>query len=149
MNVRKVNSTDKDEWARMRNSLWPSSLEEHLEDIDNYFSKEGEIDIVDVFVLEKSKGKLGGFIEINIRNYAEGSEAVKVPYVEGWYIDADIRGIGYGKQLIKTAEKWAIENGFDELASDAELENSGSIAAHKALGFKEVERIVCFIKKLK
>ena len=46
------------------------------------------------------------------------------------------------------AEEWAINNGFNELASDAELENLSSLAAHKALGFQEVERIVCFIKRI-
>ena len=69
-------------------------------------------------------------------------------YAEGWYVNLDLRNCGYGKQLIKIAENWAIENGFKELASDAEIENFDSIAAHKALGFKEVEQIVCFIKQL-
>jgi len=44
---------------------------------------------------------------------------------------------------------WAIELGCDELASDAEIVNTGSIAAHKALGFREMDRVVSFIKKLK
>lgn len=147
MKIRKINLTDRDEWARMRNSLWSDSLEEHLKYIDKYFSQQ-EVDILEVFVLERSNGKLGGFIELNIRNYAEGTESGKVPYVEGWYIDSDMRGKGYGKKLIDHAQIWAIENGFDELASDAETENLISIAAHKALGFEEVDRIVCFIKKL-
>lgn len=73
----------------------------------------------------------------------------KIPYVEGWYLDTGLRSSGYGKQLMAAAETWAKENGFDELAGDAELEDSGGIAAHKALGFKEVGQIVCFIKKLK
>lgn len=148
MNVRKVNTLDRHEWARMRNCLWHSSIPEHLEDIDKYLAKNTR-DIVEVFVLERNNGKLGGFIELNIRNYAEGSQSEKVPYVEGWFIDADIRGNGHGRQLIKIAEKWATENGFNELASDAELENLDSISAHKALGFEEVERIVCFMKKLR
>jgi aminoglycoside 6'-N-acetyltransferase I len=147
MNIRKVKSSDKNEWARMRNSLWPDSLQEHLQEIEKYFSKD-EIDIVEVFVLERTAGKLGGFLELNVRNYAEGSQSTKVPYIEGWYVDPDLRGRGYGKQLIQASEMWALKNGFDELASDAELENLDSIAAHKALGFREVERIVCFIKKL-
>ena len=148
MNIRKVDITDKSEWARMRNSLWPGSLDERLKIIDRYFSN-NEVDIIEVFVLERSTIKLGGFIEINVRNYAEGSTSPKVPYIEGWYIDKDLRGSGHGKQLIDAAEKWAIDHGYNELASDSELENAHSIAAHKALGFKEAERIVCFIKKLK
>ena len=147
MNIRKVNLNDRNEWARMRQSLWNSSLEQHLEEIDLYFANNAR-NIVNVLVLERTNSKLGGFIELNIRNYAEGSNSGQVAYVEGWYIDRDLRNQGYGRQLIAMAEKWAVHNGFNELASDSELENSSSLAIHKALGFQEVERIVCFIKQL-
>ena len=76
MKIRKVNVTEKDEWARMRNTLWPSSIKEHLEDIEKYFSN-FEINTVEVFVLTRSGGKLCGFIELNVRNYAEGSSSQK------------------------------------------------------------------------
>ena len=41
-----------------------------------------------------------------------------------------------------------MESGFNELGSDAEIDNINSIEAHKKLGFKEVKRVVCFLKKL-
>jgi aminoglycoside 6'-N-acetyltransferase I len=44
---------------------------------------------------------------------------------------------------------WAKAKGFTEIASDTWLENESSIMAHKALGYTEVERIVCFVKPLK
>ncbi len=47
------------------------------------------------------------------------------------------------------AEKWALENGFSELASDTALENTMSFEIRGKLGFVETERVVCFIKKLK
>jgi len=147
MKLRRVDSSDREEWARMRESLWPGSSKEHLDEIDRYLSNERR-GLVEIFVLDKDGGGLGGFIELNLRNWAEGSLADQVPYIEGWYVDPDLRGYGHGKELVKAAERWAIENGFDELASDTELENIGSIAAHEALGFEEVERLVCFIKKL-
>jgi aminoglycoside 6'-N-acetyltransferase I len=131
----------------MRNFLWPDSIAGHLDEIERYFAQ-GETDREKVFVLARDSGKLGGFIELKVRNYAEGSQSTQVPYVEGWYVDRDLRGYGYGRQLIEIAEIWAMENGFKELASDAELDNLASITAHKALGFKEVEQIVCFLKKL-
>lgn len=46
------------------------------------------------------------------------------------------------------AEKWALSLDYSELASDAEVENERSISMHSHFGFKEVERIVCFLKKL-
>ena len=147
MNIRPAKPTDAADWARMRQELWPSAIDEHKSEIARYFASV-QIDVVEALVLERKTGKLGGFIEINIRNYAEGSLSNAIPYVEGWYIDPDLRGMGYGKKLMLAAETWAKEHQFDELASDAEIDNAGSIAAHKALGFMEVDRIVCFLKKL-
>ena len=147
MQIRKVIPDDSLEWARMRYTLWPDALQVHLEEIQSFFAGES-IDIVETFVLDRGQGGLGGFIEINIRNFAEGSRNARVPYIEAWFVDADLRAHGYGRLLIETAESWARQQGFDELASDAELENPAGIAAHMAMGFSEVERVVCFLKKL-
>jgi len=38
--------------------------------------------------------------------------------------------------------------GFTEMGSDAELDNAEGIAAHRAVGYEEVERIVCFRRPL-
>ena len=43
---------------------------------------------------------------------------------------------------------WAKARGCRELASDALLDNESSQRAHRALGFKETERVVYFTKKL-
>lgn len=39
--------------------------------------------------------------------------------------------------------------GYREIASDAELENTASRSAHRALGYEEIERVVCFRKSLR
>ena len=67
MNLRRVKSTDKNEWARMRNSLWPGSFKGHLDEIGRFFSK-GDVGLVEVFVLERSRGELGGFIELKVKH---------------------------------------------------------------------------------
>jgi aminoglycoside 6'-N-acetyltransferase I len=148
MKIRDVREGDRDEWGRMRAVFWQGMLENPTKEIDRFFEKQ-DTGLVKIFVLERTGGTLGGFIELSLRNYAEGSLAPKVPYVEGWYVDEELRGCGYGKQLMQAAESWAMEKGFDELASDALLENADGIAAHGALGFREVERLVCFIKQLR
>jgi aminoglycoside 6'-N-acetyltransferase I len=40
------------------------------------------------------------------------------------------------------------DQGCREFASDALLDNSGSLAAHAACGFEETERVVYFRKRL-
>ncbi len=147
MNIRKVNISDRNEWARMRNSLWPGRLEELYKEIDVFLSNKSKI-IKEVFVLDTGSNKLGGFLELNTRNMIEISDTGEVPFVEGWFVDAALRGKGYGKLLMDAAEKWSCENGFDKLISDTELDNINGISAHKALGFEEVGRTVLFIKKL-
>lgn len=104
---------------------------------------------VAVIVADRGDGLLAGFVEIGSRNYAEGCETSPVAYLEGWYVDSDVRRSGLGARLLKAAETWALEHGFSEIASDAELGNAVSLRAHLALGFEEVERQICFKKRLR
>ena len=147
MKIRTAKQIDRKAWAEMRSQLWPDSTDGHIGEIEEYFSGKS-IDIVEAFVIEEEGGALVGFIELNIRNFAEGSRSPKLPYVEAWFVRADYRGKGYGQSLMRQAEKWARERGYKELASDTEIENTKSIAIHKKLGFAETDRIVCFLKKL-
>jgi aminoglycoside 6'-N-acetyltransferase I len=50
--------------------------------------------------------------------------------------------------LCRAVESWAREQGCTELASDADVGNQISHATHQALGFDEVERVVCYHKRL-
>lgn len=102
-----------------------------------------------VFVYARADGRLGGFIEVGLRSYAEGCSTSPVAYVEGWYVDDDLRRSGVGRALVVEAEAWALRRGLTEMASDTGLENNVSIAAHRALGFEEVERAVLFKKPLR
>jgi aminoglycoside 6'-N-acetyltransferase I len=46
--------------------------------------------------------------------------------------------------LVEAAEDWARLRGFSEIASDTQLDNGASQAAHAALGYEDAERVVCF-----
>ncbi len=145
--LREVRETDAQEWFRMRSILWPQYKQDHPGEIKQFFSGDS-VDIINTVVLAADDSALVGFLELNIRNFAEGSRSKKLPYVEAWFVDELHRGLGYGKKLMLYAEQWALRQGFSELASDTEIENVRSISMHKHLGFQEIERIVCFLKRL-
>jgi aminoglycoside 6'-N-acetyltransferase I len=127
-------SEERDVLALMR-KLWPDCDDASIADDA-------------VFVLERDGGDLGGFISVAIRPWAEGCATQPVAYIEGWWVDAELRGRGVGRELMDAAEEWARGRGLSEVGSDVLLENAGSIAAHGALGFEEVQRVVCFRKQL-
>jgi aminoglycoside 6'-N-acetyltransferase I len=100
-----------------------------------------------VFVWDRG-ASLGGFVEVGERPYADGCDSSPVGYIEAWFVDDDLRRSGVGRALIAAAESWARDRGRSEVASDSEISNHGSIAAHQALGYEIAERHVCFVKKL-
>jgi aminoglycoside 6'-N-acetyltransferase I len=101
-----------------------------------------------LYVVARGDGTLGGFVEVGTRPYAEGCDSSPVGYVEAWYVEPALRRRGFGARLIAAAADWTRARGMSELASDALLDNAVSIDAHRALGFAEIERIVCFRKRL-
>jgi len=101
-----------------------------------------------VFVWERDGGGLGGFISLSLRSWAEGCDSTPVPYIEGWWVAADLRRTGVGGALIDAAEHWCREHGYVELGSDVELENEASLRAHAALGFEPTLRLQYFRKRL-
>ncbi|MCI0744291.1 MAG: GNAT family N-acetyltransferase [Verrucomicrobia subdivision 3 bacterium] len=138
---------DAPEWLRMRRALWPDCTEErHALEIQQLTAPEHP---GVVFVASRSPDALCGFAELSIRcDHVDGSSSVPIAYVEGWYVDPDMRGGGVGRRLIEAAEQWALACGFKELASDAELDNDPGIQAHLSCGFVEACRAVHFIKRL-
>jgi aminoglycoside 6'-N-acetyltransferase I len=129
----------------MRLNLWGGTAEEHTHDIDACFAtpQRGI-----TFVVESTGGGLCGFLEVSLRNYAEGRLTSPVAYIEGWYVDAESRRHKLGTRLAQAAEAWARHQGLKAMASDTQIDNTVSIPAHKVLGYEEVERLVCFRKRL-
>ena len=101
-----------------------------------------------VLVVPRVRAGLAGFAEVGTRSVAESCESSPVAFLEGWYVDPDLRRQGVGTALVQAAEAWARGKGFTELASDTQLANTGSQLAHAALGFVEVERLVAYRKVL-
>ena len=133
----------------MRAQLYSNPDPREIDDWYEKAAKGGTPEVgIAVIVADRGNGALAGFAEVGSRNYAEGCVTTPVAYLEGWYVDPDVRGTGLGARLLAAVETWAREQGFTELASDAEIENTVSLEVHLALGFEEVERQICFRKRL-
>jgi aminoglycoside 6'-N-acetyltransferase I len=145
--VRPAGRPDAAAWERMRTALWPGHSEYHAVDIDRFFSMPRR-NPLEVLLACSGAGVPIGFVELSIRSHAEGCETDRVAFVEGWYVDSDHRNRGVGAALMRAAEEWGRASNCTELGSDTQLWNESSIAAHKALGFEEVERLVAFRKSL-
>ena len=146
VNVRRIGTADKPQWIELRGMLWPECPKErHSLEIELLLRSDGV-----VLLAEDSDGQAVGFAEISIRrDHVEGTSSAPVPYLEGWYVIPSHRARGVGRALIDTAEEWALEAGFSELASDAEIGNDDGIRAHSNLGFREVGRSVHFVRPLR
>jgi aminoglycoside 6'-N-acetyltransferase I len=101
-----------------------------------------------VFVHQRDDGRLGGFVEVGERDYAEGCSTRPVAFLEAWFTDEDLRRQRVGAALVDHALEWARARGLREMGSDTLVDNQVSIRAHQALGFATVETQVCFLKKL-
>ena len=118
------------------------------EDLFHEFSKimsKGESQ----FFLKYEKDMPVGFAQCQLRHdYVEGTETTPVGYLEGIFVKEGYRNKGYAKELMAECEAWAKRNGCHEFASDCEIDNIGSFRFHKAMNFAEVNRIICFTKRL-
>ena len=141
LRIRRAVAGDRDEWVRMRAVLWPDcTLDQHCEEVDDYLREKAAV----AFVAARPDGRLAGFVESTIRPQAECCDTRPVGYVEGWYVDADVRRHGVGRRLVRAAERWARGLGCTEMGSDCLLENDVSLRAHLAMGYEERERLIHF-----
>src|SRR5262249_11932098 len=145
MVIRNANAGDRLEWLRMRRLLWPDCPDhEQLREIDEILQSGSE----HVFFAERPEGGLCGFLEAAIRPWVDSCDSRPVGYIEGWYVDEDVRRQGVGRALVQSAETWARSKGCRQMASDAEIGNLVSQRAHGRLGYNETQRLVFFKKDL-
>ena len=146
MEIRRVAKSDASEWARLRRLLWPE--DDHTTEVGRFFDQGGLPTVALVLLAIDDDGRTVGFAEGSIRPFAEGCYSGRVAFLEGWFVEARARRRGIGRALLAGVEDWGRVQGCTELGSDTQLHNDLSEAAHKALGFEEVERLIAFRKPL-
>lgn len=129
----------------MRCALWPETpAREHQLDMADALSRGHR-----VLLAQDKSGMAIGFIEASLRNdYVNGTETSPVAFIEGLYVEPSHRRRGVARALVAEIVAWGSAFGCSELASDSAIGNIDAHALHRALGFVETERVVCFCKPL-
>ncbi len=143
--LRKAEIKDSNALAKLALLLWPNHTFEELHaDIESLLSNPNA-----AFFLYFDQDLPAGFAQCQLRHdYVEGTESSPVSYLEGVFVLESHRKRGIAAQLLTQCERWAVENGCAEFASDCELDNTESYVFHHKCGFQEVNRVICFNKKL-
>ena len=127
--------------AELAFQLWPDSSFESERD---YFQQLINADDKTAFhALYNDQS--AGFVLVSLRNdYVEGCSTKPVCYIEGIFVKSEYRKKGIAQSLVAKAIEWGKEKKCTEIASDAEITNTVSIEFHKRIGFREINRVVCF-----
>lgn len=147
MRIAPVSIADIEGWSALRHLLWPqTSLADHTIEIRAMLD---EPDRLAAFLCHGEAGEVIGLAEASLRtDYVNGCETSPVAFLEGIVVRPEFRGQGVAAGLVAAVTDWARQKGVRELASDADLDNAGSHAMHRALGFEETGRVVYFRKRL-
>ena len=143
--VKKATKADSRTLAEMAAALWDSYAVDELETefLETLNDKQS------AFFIKYIHDLPVGFAQCGLRtDYVEGTQTSPVGYLEGIFVKASYRKKGYAKELLRACEIWAKDMGCTEFASDCELDNIGSLSFHRAMGFEEANRIICFKKEL-
>ena len=143
--IKKAEEADLAQISRLAAILWPDhDAGELREELSALMEREDA-----AFFLVWEEDRAVGFAQCQLRrDYVEGTEHSPVGYLEGIFVEEPFRRRGLAGKLLSACERWASEQGCREFASDCELDNTQSRFFHNALGFREANRIVCFVKKL-
>ena len=136
-----------EEWAALRHALWPEApvQDHHSEAAAMLWEQKKAV----AFLVRLPDGTAAGFAEAALRyDYVNGCDTSPVAFLEGIYVKPEHRNRGLARLLCRAVENWARRLGCCEFASDVLLDNAASQMMHKALGFEETERVVCYRKPL-
>ena len=144
VSIRQCRESDFEAWVALRSALWSHDPEAELRaQAREIMARAGTI----TFLARFDDGPPVGFAEATLRrDYVNGCSTSPVAFIEGLYVAPDSRRRGIARLLCAAVEDWGVGLGCSEMGSDTYVENTQSQAMHEALGFEEMERVVCYRK---
>lgn len=141
-------SVDQPGWLELRLALWPEGTPEAFRaEMAGQLADPGRFA---QFVACADDGRPVGLAEASLRlDHVNGTSGSPVAFLEGLYVVPEHRRRGVAARLVAAVEAWALARGAAELASDVLVENVPSQRVHRALGFRETERVVFYCKPLR
>jgi aminoglycoside 6'-N-acetyltransferase I len=133
---------DLNDWVQLRCALWThDSADELLAQAKDLIARGSRA----ITFLARADRSTIGFAEATLRrDYVNGCATSPVVFLEGLYVSPTFRRRGAARLLCRAVENWARDLGCSELASDTYLHYVESQRMHEALGFEEMERVVCY-----
>jgi ribosomal protein S18 acetylase RimI-like enzyme len=86
-----------------------------------------------VFVATK-EDRVVGFVALSTRTHFTGDVDA---YIGSLVVDQELERQGVGSMLLRVAEEWARDSGFQTLVLDTGARNTAARALYKAVGFAE------------
>jgi len=143
MNIIPVDESNLKEYVDLAMLLFPD--EDYKEEFEMYkksFKTDKEMGF-----LYQADNKYVAMMHLSIRSdYVNGTDTSPILYLEAIYVLSDYRKQGIARKFVEFAEETAKKKEITQLASDCLLENKTSELFHKSCGFREEERVICFVK---
>jgi aminoglycoside 6'-N-acetyltransferase I len=145
--IQRCAAKDLDAWVALRLVLWPDEDRDDLcRNARELLARRDEA----IAFLALADDEAIGFAEATLRReFVNGCSTSPVAFLEGLYVRQDYRRRGVARRLCMEIERWALDLGCTELGSDTYLHFLDSQQAHTALGFEEMERVICYRKRLR
>ena len=146
MNVFKAGKKDPGSLLEMTLFLWPDESESEIKkEVRDVLSSKRQA----AFICRDDSGCDAGFIFVSVRReYVPGATVYPLGYVEGIFVKPTRRRKGVAQSLLSQGEKWAVEQGCRQMASDTWVWNDASRKFHTDVGFIEKETLVFYVKRI-
>ena len=147
MDISSTSDPDDARWLTLRSEFIPEAAVEVHRSFLRGLVKDSKP--FHAFVASDPEAGLLGFAEVAVRtDFVNGCRHRPALFLEGIFVRPECRGRGVARALVEAAGDWGVRQGCREFASDVEIDDENSLAAHRGLGFEETERVVYFRKPL-